>query len=303
MFANFLKNLVNHNVTNNHYNDKNAELVLCAQQNNSITCAKNDIVLVDIGLLEKPVSPGIIVEAHVNQTTYTNANITYKCDETNKNITKWIPYWAITSNLGDHWSDVKLKLNGIEIPPKPPKLPLITGSFILECDCEDYNLVEIDKVNGVYFIRSVDESMAEIIEPDHNHILHTFSKPEDGKYILDPGMYIDSDLHVVEVIPFKGKCWYRFINESEISELNNKYALKLNRIETDDDGLDYYLIGTEPGCFEPDCERGDGEDTPANQEPFEPTKNADEIANELIKNPSILTNLQHRLENEKSEEF
>lgn len=263
MLANLLEKFkrIDNSVTNN-YNDKETEIILNAQEENNIYCDDGDIILVDLGLLQSPVRPGQLVEAYVQKSTCNDLQIVYKSSMSGQNHTVWVPKWTVTSNLGTkYWSDVAKKLHGLEVPPKPPRLELVTGSFVIEDEEEEeFQLVEIDKVNGVYFMHRIDESVAEIIEPNHEHILHTFSKPEEGKYILDPGMYIDSDMCLVEVVPFQGKCWYRYINESEITELDNKYALKLNRIETDDDGMDYYLVGElpdDPGhpgeCGTPGC--------------------------------------------------
>lgn len=263
MLANLLEKFkrVDNSVTNN-YSDKESEIILNAQEENSVYSDEGDIILVDLGLLQSPVRPGQLVEAYVQKRTCNDLQIVYKSSLSRQNHTVWVPNWVVTSNLGDkHWSDVTKKLHGLEVKPKPERLPLVTGSFVIEDEEEgEFQLVEIDKVNGVYFMHRIDESVAEIIEPNHEHILHTFSKPEDGKYILDPGMYIDSEMSLIEVVPFQGKCWYRYINESEITELDNEYALKLNRIETDDDGMDYYLVGElpdDPGhpgeCGEPGC--------------------------------------------------
>lgn len=261
MLANLLEKFkrIDNSVTNN-YNDKESEIILNAQDVNDIYCDTGDIILVDLGLLQSPVRPGQLAEAYVEQTTNNDIKITYRSKDFT--YSTWVPKWTITSNLGKkYWSDATKKRHGIEVPPKPARLELVTGSFVIEDEEEgEFQLVEIDKVNGVYFMHRIDESVAEIIKPDHEHILHTFSKPEEGKYILDPGMYIDSEMSLVEVVPFQGKCWYRYINESEITELDDEYALQLNRIETDDDGLDYYLVGElpdEPGqpgeCGESGC--------------------------------------------------
>jgi len=193
---------------------------------------KGDILLIDCQPYNQP-QPGQLQEALVLDKTKTAAKVQIK------DITIWIPNTFIQANLGPNYWNQQTNPTPNHQPKQNP--PLITGTFILE-ENQQYKLVEIDKINGVYLIHTLETHKAEIITQNHNHTLHTFSKPEEGKYILEPGMYIDSNQLLIEVVPFKGTCWYRFIDQATITPLTQEYAIQLNRIETDEDGLDYYII-------------------------------------------------------------
>ena len=158
--------------------------------------------------------------------------------------TRWIPLYSITSNLGeDYWSTEELLSMGL-IDPKPqrtPNKPLLSGTYIEESEGEFF-LKEIEKVNGVYYIHDVSSSICWKIDQDHEYDLHEFSAPEEGTYILDPGVYIDTDQMLMEVVPFQGACWVRDMSDSTLTKLTEKDALKLTRVETDEPTPGFYII-------------------------------------------------------------
>jgi hypothetical protein len=229
------------NSVHNHYNTPDPTKIQDKAREDYAYCQEGDAVVVDFALTQDPPRVGNLRETYIVQTTNNDVKIRVINGDTPNDY--WVPKWVITSNLGKakhYWTKEQLAKYGIVLPDP---LPLVTGTFIRETKDERFHLVEIDKVNGVYLIHDVNDSQAEILEPDHDYVLHTFSKPDEGEYILEPGMYLDDDNKILEVVPFKGICWYRSIDDSEIYALDNIYAVKLNRIETDDPGVEYYLLG------------------------------------------------------------
>lgn len=208
----------------------------------NVEIEENDIIIFDRSLAG--IGPaGQLQKALINDYTQEAAEVTYVTKGTRK--TRWIPTYAITSNLGTVYDQKDLEELGYT-DPKPQKTPntkpLVTGTYIKEQDNE-FSLVEIEKVNGTYYIHDTDDSYTEELPPNHDLTLHEFSTPEEGNYILDPGLYINTNQQLYEVIPFQGTCWTRRIGENTLMQIDPQFALELNRIETDDEPTpSFYLI-------------------------------------------------------------
>jgi hypothetical protein len=229
-----------------------------ALENNEVEIEENDIVLFDRGLAG--IGPaGQRQEALIHDYTNEDAQVIYL----NKGVkkTRWIPLYSITSNLGDeYWSEEQLLSMGLT-DPKPqraPNKPLVSGTYISEIDEDEYALVEIEKVNGQYYIHNVSDAHCLPIDQDHEYDLLEFSAPEEGTYILDPGLYIRTDKRLFEVVPFKGKCWTRQLDDCMLNELDEHEALKLTRVETDELTPSFYIPNfpedEEPTEFDPHLE-------------------------------------------------
>ena len=220
-------------------------LIKNALKNDQIDIEENDTILFDKGLAGYGIF-GQRQEALVLDYTHKDVQVTYIIKTTKK--TRWIPIYSITSNLGDEYKTIEeLTAMGL-LDPKPqraPNKPLLSGTYINvlnEDDEEKYQLVEIEKVNGQYYIHGASSTACQPINQDHEYDLLEFSPPEEGKYILDPGLYIRTDKLLYEVIPFKGSSWYRRIDESNLHKLTANEALKLTRVETDETTPGFYII-------------------------------------------------------------
>ena len=159
----------------------------------------------------------------------------YKVIDYKYNKTIWINQTQITSNLGPNYKP----RNTTENTPTP-ELP--TGTYIYHTPKGTICLVEKEKFNGKYYYRKVDHHQGIEIQDTQN--LYTFSEPHEGKYILEPGIYVDNRLIVYEVIPHLGKCWIRLLGESELEILNEFVATTLHRVEADTDDNGIIMIET-----------------------------------------------------------
>lgn len=207
---------------------------------------KGDVIVFDQGLAEVGgCEIGDRREAYVLQVEANDVLLQWTPNGPNTKASKWVPNYSITSLIKDCSRDRYLDL-GVD---KAPKIPLKTGTYIEREDDDQYYLVEIQKINGTYLISKTNESDAEIIKEDHTRDLFTFSTPEEGKLQIEPGVYatIEGDIVTLyEVVPFKGKCWHRYIDGSHLMPLEPEDAVKFQRIELDADiEPGYYLIGEE----------------------------------------------------------
>ena len=219
---------------------KDSILLKHALENNKPDVEENDTILFDKGLAGYGTN-GQRQEAIILDYTNTDAQVIYIIKGTRK--TRWIPLYSITSNLGNEYRSTEELITMGLLDPKPQRTnkPLLSGTYISEDD-QEYTLVEIEKINGVYYIHNAGNASCIQINQDHDYELHEFSAPEEGTYILDPGLYIRTDKLLFEVVPFKGSCWIRRLDYHDLTQLTTVEALKLTRVETDEHDHSFYII-------------------------------------------------------------
>jgi hypothetical protein len=153
----------------------------------------------------------------------------------------WYGYKAITDNLGQA-SDHELKSFTIEPPPVAAPLNVQTGTYILDCEIGTL-LVEVDRVEGDYYIRLL--GTATNIKLNANHLvkLHQFSDPDAGDYLVDPGIYMVKSVgYTIEVIPHNGANYFRWLDSPELFRLTPEKVVDMARIESDSLDINAVLV-------------------------------------------------------------
>lgn len=183
----------------------------------------SDVVLVDLDD-ESPMRQEMIVEAVFDNSIQL------------RNKQKKSNYYdpdVIVDNLGPA-SRVKLRMFGFEVPPEPPTPDYSTGTYVLNAN-EGLFLVEVDRVDDQYYVHLVDSSHAEALTPKVWDRLARFTDPDgDGEYCLEPGCYYVGVVErFVEVIPYNGRCYYRYTDEAELYVLDKDALPDMARVETD----------------------------------------------------------------------
>jgi hypothetical protein len=152
---------------------------------------------------------------------------------------------VIVGNLG---APTKAQIEEFQIQAtelKPAPIPLKTGTYIIQDHDEKHDgkhdLIEIEKYNSQYYWRYADNANLEPFDEDEIPLLSTFSTPDQGKYIIEPGAYMTQHNTVCEILPHKGECWVRGIGSSQIVKLDPLDAVNLRRLESDDDTPEFYI--------------------------------------------------------------
>ena len=111
-------------------------------------------------------------------------------------------------------------------------LSIKTGTYIQKRKNKHY-LIEVDKVENNYYYRKVEHTKNKPINLTKFLRLKTFSQPENGNYVMEPGIYRIKN-KTIEIIPFNEQCYYRNIGSARIKPLKKK-LIQAKRIELDFD--------------------------------------------------------------------
>lgn len=128
-------------------------------------------------------------------------------------------------------------------PPEPEPTPdYQTGTYIANTNHGIF-LAEIDRVGDTYLIHDAGGSSVEPLTPELWEALDEFSGPEDpndidhyttGNYTAEPGLYyVEKTQRLIEVVPYGGYSYYRFINDAQLTKLHAPLVKDLQRVETD----------------------------------------------------------------------
>lgn len=202
----------------------------------------NDLVLLDLGGATR--TEAIVVEVAENSV---------KC-QLNNGTSHWYNPEVIVDELGTA-SREKLLLHKFEVPPEPPTPQYTTGTYVLLAD-DGPILVEVDRVEDEYFIHATGDSNAAPLTPEIWERLQTFSDPDEpGEYILEPGVYLASEVgRVIEVIPHGGRSFYRFIDEAWLQPLTAGQQVECKRIESDTLEVNAAIVIDTSAPAEPECD-------------------------------------------------
>lgn len=141
---------------------------------------------------------------------------------------------VIDENPSDTKLQLEFKITAAPKYPEPPPTPNYeTGTYILD-SAYGPKLVEVDRVDSTYYIRLSNGYLVEPLTVDIWQQLEQFSDPDNGNYLVEPGVYfIKSEKALVEVVPYRGQCYYRVINGTSLILLDPAYVPDMARVETD----------------------------------------------------------------------
>lgn len=161
---------------------------------------------------------------------------------------KWVAINSIVDNLGPA-DDETLKKFGFEVP-EPPAVPNVkTGAYVVieEGACL---MVEVDRVGEQYIFRFVDDSATYKIEEAAGMEFIPLSDPDLSTMLVEPGVYYVAGIgRTIEVIPFQGHAWFRYLDSAALMQLNQTQVKDLQQIESD--SIDIGAIAFLPECDMP----------------------------------------------------
>lgn len=134
-------------------------------------------------------------------------------------IPQWFAKGAVVDNLGPADDDT-LKKFGFEVPDPPAVPDVKTGAYVLLLDGQ-HLMVEVDRVGTQYIFRFVGESLTYKIQEAAGLVFMPFSDPDVGTMLVEPGIYyVEKAERTIEVIPFNGHAWYRYIDKARLYQLD-----------------------------------------------------------------------------------
>jgi hypothetical protein len=196
----------------------------------------NNVVLVDAAEVGRGI-PESRIEAII-VATYDNSVLLRFRD----NEEAYHSYDVITDDLGPA-NRTKLKLWGIDPGPEPVVPNYETGTYIVN-DNTGLHLIEVDRVGNTYLVHYSGQSETEELDPETWAHLHSFSDPDaPGAYTAEPGLYYVAKLkRMIEVIPYSGKSYYRYTDQSRLNLLLAEQVPDITRVETDTMEINAALI-------------------------------------------------------------
>lgn len=73
--------------------------------------------------------------------------------------------------------------------------------------------------------------------------MYEFSDPDKGDYVVEPGIYlVPEDKESIEVIPYNGVSYYRFLDNPLLLRLPKDFATILKRFESDSLDINAIMI-------------------------------------------------------------
>ncbi len=160
----------------------------------------------------------------------------------------WVALNVIVDNLGPA-DDETLKKFEFEVP-EPPAVPDVkTGAYVVIEDGACL-MVEVDRVGEQYIFRFVDDSATYKIEEAAGLEFIPLSDPDLPTMLVEPGIYYVAEIsRTVEVIPFQGHAWFRYLDSASLMQLNQIQVKGMQQIESD--SIDIGAIAFLPECDMP----------------------------------------------------
>jgi len=145
----------------------------------------------------------------------------------------WYDQDVIEGNLGPATPEQYMEF-GVEPPPVETTPNYSTGTYVASTPKGTF-LLEVDRVGSDYYIHEVGDCEVEALTPQVWECLDNFSDPDGpGNYTAEPGMYYVARIgKMVEVIPYGGYSYYRFINDSELRRLSPSMVKDCTQVESD----------------------------------------------------------------------